>query len=89
MQRSDEYVSLAPTIRDGQWKLVSTYPGGWELYDISADRTEQHDLAALHPERVSRLAVQWEAWAARVGVRPWDEVKRAENVKSLVPAAEP
>lgn len=58
-------------IRDGQWKLVSEHPNDWELYDIAAGRTEQHDLAKQHPGRVKELAAQWDAWAKRVGVLPW------------------
>jgi arylsulfatase len=58
-------------IRDGQWKLVSKHPGDWELYNMAADRTEMHDLARQHPERVKALADQWQAWAKRVGVEPW------------------
>lgn len=58
-------------IRMGDWKLVSKHPGGWELYDIVADRTEMNDLAAQQPERVAEMAAQWEAWAKRVGVMPW------------------
>jgi arylsulfatase len=66
-------------VRDGQWKLVLKHPGGWELYDVVADRTEQHDLAAQHAEIVERLRTQWEAWAKRVGVRPSEDVARAER----------
>jgi arylsulfatase len=58
-------------IRVGPWKLGSKHPGGWELYDVEADRTEQNDLAARQPERVKQMAAQWEAWAQRVGVQPW------------------
>ena len=58
-------------MRIGAWKLVSKYPGGWELYDMTADRTEMHDLAARQPERVKEMSVQWDAWAKRVGVLPW------------------
>jgi arylsulfatase len=58
-------------IRVGDWKLVSKHPGDWELYDIAADRTEQHNLAAQQPARVKELAAQWEVWAKRVGVLPW------------------
>ena len=37
-------------IRDGKWKLVMKYKGPWELYDIEADRTEQHNLIDEEPE---------------------------------------
>ena len=66
-------------VRAGNWKLVSKYPGGWELYDIPADRTEQHDVGGKNPEVVKTLGAQWEDWAKRVGVRPWAEVQQAEK----------
>jgi arylsulfatase len=58
-------------LREGEWKIVSKHPGEWELYNIAADRTEQHDLAASQPDRVRELAAKWESWASRVGVQPW------------------
>jgi arylsulfatase A-like enzyme len=59
-------------VRVGQWKLVAKGPGGrWELYDLQADRTEMHDLAAQQPDTVKQLAAQWEAWAHRAHVLPW------------------
>jgi arylsulfatase A-like enzyme len=58
-------------VRQGRWKLVSKHPGGWELYDITTDRTEMHDLAAQHREKVRELASLYEDWAARCGVQPW------------------
>jgi len=62
-------------IRDGQWKLVSKHAGKgagrWELYDMSADRTEMNDLATNKTGQVQKLATQWDAWARRVGVQPW------------------
>ena len=62
-------------MRDGRWKIVSTYrkeaPVRWQLYDIWADRTELRDLAAEQPERVARMASSWQRWADRVGVRRW------------------
>ena len=51
--------------RDGRWKLVARKGHPWELYDIDADRAELHDLAALEPDRVSRMAKAWDDWAAR------------------------
>ncbi|MBI5773609.1 MAG: sulfatase-like hydrolase/transferase, partial [Verrucomicrobia bacterium] len=58
-------------VRDGKWKLVSKHPGGWELYDMEADRTEMNNLAAKEPGRVKQMSAQWDAWAKRAGVMPW------------------
>ena len=59
-------------LRQGQWKLSwgkrQTTKPVWELYDLSADRSEQHDLANEKPEIAKRLAAAWETWAKRVGV---------------------
>jgi arylsulfatase A-like enzyme len=63
-------------VRQGRWKLVAPYPQGWELYDLEADRTEQHDLASTHPEIVRTLSNLYDRWADRCGVRPWDEVSQ-------------
>ena len=59
-------------IRRGPWKLVRDYPQPWELYDLSRDRAELHDLAAQQPELVAELAREWQVWADRVGVLPWE-----------------
>ncbi|MBM3867050.1 MAG: arylsulfatase, partial [Verrucomicrobia bacterium] len=59
-------------VRDGRWKLVAKDPTGpWELYDLEADRTETHDLAAREPARVRELAAAWDTWARRAQVIPW------------------
>ena len=52
-------------VREGKWKLVSRFPNQWELYDLEADRTELHDLAAAEPVRIKRMSAMYEAWAAR------------------------
>jgi arylsulfatase A-like enzyme len=71
-------------IRRGQWKLVREHPGPWELYDMSTDRTELHDLATEHPGVVNDLADAWQKWADRVGVIGWDDMlaRYADNGKS-------
>ena len=49
-------------IRVGDWKLIATgTKGPWELYDLSRDRCEQHDLAAGQPDRAKKLAAMWTA----------------------------
>jgi arylsulfatase len=59
-------------MRQGNWKLVAKgVTGAWELYDMSTDRTEMHDLASSEPGRVKEMAAKWEAWAKRDHVLPW------------------
>ena len=58
-------------ILDGDTKLVSRWPGSWELYDLVTDRGETDDLAAAQPDRAAELERLWSRWAADVGVEPW------------------
>ena len=34
----------------------------WELYDLSEDLNETHDLAAERPEQLATLKRQWKKW---------------------------
>jgi arylsulfatase len=58
-------------VRQGDWKLVSRLPRDWELFDMKHDRLEAHDLARDMPEKAVDMAALYEAWAKRVGVKPW------------------
>lgn len=62
-------------LRRGRWKITwgkrqPTRPT-WELYDLKDDRPERHDLAAEKPDLLKELAGEWEAWARRVGCKPF------------------
>lgn len=46
-------------LRVGDWKVVAVKGGPWELYDLSRDRAESHDLASIHREKVKELAAAW------------------------------
>lgn len=50
-------------IRFGKWKAVGVIGAPWELYDLDADRTERHNLAAEHAQLVRKLDQQWNNWA--------------------------
>jgi arylsulfatase len=63
-------------VRDGDMKLVSRYPGRWELHDLAADRTELSDLAEEDPAGVKRLSGQYDDWAARCDVADWQQLKK-------------
>jgi arylsulfatase len=75
-------------MRDGDWKLVATYPAGkWELYNMAEDRTEMHDLATKEPERLKSMIAQWEAWGKRVHALPWPwEPQYGESPEQSGPA---
>ncbi|MBM4019655.1 MAG: arylsulfatase [Planctomycetes bacterium] len=66
-------------VRMGKWKLVSRHPGGWELYDLEADRTEMKNLAPQEPARVREMAAAYDAWAARANVVPWAELGKGRK----------
>ncbi|MBM3674805.1 MAG: arylsulfatase [Actinobacteria bacterium] len=60
--------------REG-WHAVTRHPrmeayakDCWELYDLTTDPTELHDLAGEQPERLAELVDAWEqaAWANRI-----------------------
>jgi arylsulfatase A-like enzyme len=63
-------------VRQGKWKLVSRHPGGWELYDMEADRTELTNVADKHPQKVGQLKALYESWAARCDVQSWPLKKK-------------
>ncbi|MEO1992462.1 MAG: sulfatase-like hydrolase/transferase [Pirellulales bacterium] len=48
-------------VRHGDWKLVAAKDEPWELYDLSHDRTETQDVAAVHPHTVAKLEQKWNA----------------------------
>jgi arylsulfatase len=62
-------------VRNGRWKLVRRFPGPWELYDMIEDRTELHDLSEKYPDVVGDLGRQYDEWARRCEVLPWEQVK--------------
>ena len=64
-------------IQFGPCKLVSEYPGDWELYNIEFDRTEMVDLAPSHPARVREMSELSDAWAYRLGDEPWAVIAEA------------
>jgi arylsulfatase A-like enzyme len=65
--------------KDG-WKAVAFHPPGtpfesdvWELYNLDADFSETHDLAAEHPDKLKALIAEWWAQAEACQVLPLDD----------------
>ncbi len=50
-------------LRDGKWKFVlSIRDGRTELYDLSADPTEQTNVAGQHPARIRGYTLRCQLW---------------------------
>ena len=60
-------------IRTENWKLVQNWDHPWNLYDMSADRSETRDVAAARPDTAFQLAAQWDTWASKTYVDPWTD----------------
>lgn len=57
-------------IRLGEWKLIHYYEDGHkELYNLSMDPEEQHDLSSEHPDITKRLSDQLFAYLTDVGAQ--------------------
>ena len=56
-------------IVDHGWRLVTAYGQPWQLYDLSNDRTETHDLAMTHPEKLKEMLALQRAFFERPDVR--------------------
>ena len=68
-------------VRQGDYKLVAQHNTSWELYNMRKDRSELHDLTKSMPQKAAELKRLYEAWAHRVGSKPWDEVSVIKNKK--------
>jgi len=66
-------------MRDGSLKLVSRFPGRWELYDMAGDRTELDDYATRYRTEVREMESAWNEWAARAGVVDWAELGKRKR----------
>ena len=58
-------------MRNGEWKLVSEVGEGWELYNMTEDRTELNNLADKEKGRLLRMQKSYEGWMNRCGVEEW------------------
>ena len=71
-------VGATPAMRDGNWKLhlPRKQRGAPELYDLSVDPSESHNIADEHPDAVKQLSKKLKAWSATL---PTEYVKTKDN----------
>ena len=56
-------------MREGDLKLVNEYrTGKYEMFDVKADPSERHDLAAAQPARLAALRARLDAWRKARGI---------------------
>ncbi|KAF3407093.1 hypothetical protein DPV78_000998 [Talaromyces pinophilus] len=59
-------------VRVGNWKAVFLPPprgeGKWELYDLSKDKGEIHNLAENHPEKMTEMIAHYERYYQESGM---------------------
>jgi arylsulfatase len=81
------------------WKAVSTHAtiagwshfndDEWELYHTDVDRSEVHNLAAEHPEKLRELVALWFAEAGANGAFPLDDRSALEIMLTPRPILSP
>jgi arylsulfatase A-like enzyme len=79
-------------VRQGTWKAITdndrAQPIEWELYDLSADRSETKDLVRRHPEIIEKLFEKWRTHATRVNVTPVPERRNRPVLRASVSSAD-
>jgi arylsulfatase len=81
------------------WKAVTTHPtisgwshfneDTWELYHTDTDRSELHDLAAEHPDKLREMVNLWYAEAGANGAFPLDDRSAIEIILTPRPLLTP
>ena len=69
------------------WENLPRYPETkWELYNLKADYSQAHDLAAAQPAKLTEMKALWDAEAKRNNVYPIDQrFGSARALSSLAP----
>lgn len=76
-------------LRVGNWKIVAEYMSPWELYDLGTDRSETHNLAAAHPEKVRELERIWLKQTAEISDLARQDLPSAPAIPAVDPNALP
>lgn len=53
-------------VRRDHWKLVRSATEDWQLFNLSEDATESHDLASSQPHTAQELLSLYQQWESRL-----------------------
>jgi len=72
-------------VRWQDWRLYKKYEKDpWQLFDLSSDPREQHNLAAKHPDIVKQLASKHTAWSKTLA--PPREIPKIRADGPIIPS---
>ena len=77
-------------IRSGSWKLIEFFEDGHlELYNLSDDIGERHDVSSANQELAASLHAELQAWRTKIGAplptprTPEDDSANRESEKKV------
>lgn len=71
-------------IRDGDYKLLQSREGKPQLFDLSKDLAESHDLSAEKPDIAEQLRAKYDAWAATLMDPLWPGKQEGSNQEAAM-----
>ncbi|TWU29119.1 sulfatase family protein [Novipirellula artificiosorum] len=71
-------------VRWQDWRLYKKYDKDpWQLFDLESDPREEHDIASQHPDVVTQMAAQHEAWTRTL--TPLGEIPKIRTGEPIIP----
>ena len=72
-------------VRWQDWRLYKKYEKDrWQLFDLSSDPKEEHDIASKHPDVVKQMASQHSAWSKTLV--PLGEIPTIRAGEPIIPS---
>ncbi|MBL8231055.1 MAG: sulfatase-like hydrolase/transferase [Bryobacterales bacterium] len=68
-------------VRKGDWKLLNTGDGDWQLYNLRQDISETKNLASAESAKAQELKTDWEAWNRELKPPAWRTERQGKKGK--------
>lgn len=76
--RKGDWVLVRPSLGKKEYENIAAKP---MLFNVTTDISQEHDLAARHPERVRELQADWDRWNATLSEPRWPATFQGKPVK--------